>query len=39
MLQTDADGVITFDGARDTYHLSPLKVPEGYSFDASGRML
>ena len=35
MLQTDADGVITFDGARDAYHLSPLKVPEGYSFDAS----
>ena len=32
--QSDADGVITFDGAPDIYHVTLLKVPAGYSFDA-----
>ena len=29
----DDDGVITFDGAPEVYHVVMLKVPEGYSFD------
>ncbi|MBO4378790.1 MAG: TlpA family protein disulfide reductase [Clostridia bacterium] len=31
----DGDGTITFMGAPDVYHVQLLKVPAGYSFDAS----
>ena len=31
--QTDDDGVITYVGAPQAYHLQLLTVPEGYSFD------
>lgn len=30
---SDENGVITYDGATDFYHLSILSVPEGYAFD------
>ena len=30
---SDENGVITFDGAPDVYHIQLLKVPDGYSFD------
>lgn len=33
MAQGGEDGVITFDGAPENYHVQILKVPEGYSFD------
>ena len=33
MAQGDENGVITFDGAPENYHVQILKVPEGYSFD------
>ena len=33
MQQSDEDGVITFDGAPDIYHIQILKVPEGFHFD------
>lgn len=32
---SDENGVITFAGEPDVYHLQVLKAPEGYSFDAS----
>ena len=32
--RSGADGIITFDGEPDNYHVQLLKVPEGYSFDA-----
>lgn len=32
--QSGEDGVITFVGAPQAYHLQILKLPEGYSFDA-----
>jgi hypothetical protein len=35
MAQSDENGVITFDGAPENYHVQILKVPEGYSFDRS----
>ena len=33
MAQGGEDGVITFDGAPENYHVQILRVPEGYSFD------
>ncbi len=33
MAQGGEDGVITFDGAPENYHVQILKLPEGYSFD------
>lgn len=33
MAQSDENGVITFDGAPENYHVQILKAPEGYSFD------
>ena len=33
MAQGGEDGVITFDGTPENYHVQILKVPEGYSFD------
>ena len=33
MARGDGDGVITFSGAPDVYHLQLLRVPEGYSAD------
>ena len=30
--RTDADGVISFEGEAQRYHLTVLKVPKGYSF-------
>ena len=33
--QGDENGVITFEGAPDRYHVQLLKAPEGYSFDPS----
>ena len=33
MQQSDENGLITFDGAQENYHVQILKVPEGYSFD------
>ena len=35
MQQSDENGLITFDGAPENYHVQILKVPEGYSFDKS----
>lgn len=32
-VEGDDNGVVTFDGAPDTYHLQILELPEGYSFD------
>ena len=32
--RSDGDGIITFDGEPDNYHVQLLKVPEGYGFDA-----
>lgn len=32
--QSDGDGVITFEGAPQAYHLQILTLPEGYRFDA-----
>ena len=32
-LKADENGVITFDGTPDVYHVQLLKAPEGYSFD------
>ena len=34
LLQADENGVVSFDGAPDTYHVQLLNVPDGYSFDA-----
>lgn len=31
--QSDENGIISFDGAEDNYHIQLLKAPEGYSFD------
>ncbi len=36
--KADENGVITFDGAPDVYHVQLLKVPEGYSFDEGFEM-
>lgn len=33
MLQSGEDGVITFDGAPDTYHVQLLRAPKGCRFD------
>lgn len=33
MRRADENGVITFDGEPDKYHVQLLKVPDGYSFD------
>ncbi len=33
LAQSDENGVITFEGAPDSYHIQLLKVPEGFSFD------
>ena len=33
MQQADENGVITFEGAPENYHVQILKAPEGYSFD------
>lgn len=33
-VQSDENGVITFEGEPNAYHLQILTVPEGYSFDA-----
>ena len=32
-VQSDENGIITFDGEPDRYHVQLLKVPEGYSID------
>ena len=32
--QSDENGIISFGGAPDVYHIQLLKAPEGYSFDA-----
>lgn len=37
MAEGDADGVLTFRGAPQAYHISLLGVPEGYSFDADAQ--
>ncbi|MBQ3424980.1 MAG: hypothetical protein IJH38_07275, partial [Clostridia bacterium] len=34
LTQTDENGVITYEGAPQVYHLQVIKVPEGYAFDA-----
>ena len=34
LLQADENGIISFDGAPDAYHVQLLKIPDGYSFDA-----
>ena len=34
LLQADENGVVSFDGAPDAYHVQLLKVPDGYNFDA-----
>ena len=34
MTRSDENGIISFGGAPDVYHIQLLKVPEGYSFDA-----
>lgn len=36
--QTDADGLILYEGKPDQYHLQVLEVPEGYSFDESEKV-
>ena len=36
--QADENGIVTFDGAPDVYHVQLLKVPSGYSFDAGFEM-
>ena len=36
--QADENGIVTFDGAPDAYHVQLLKVPDGYSFDADFEM-
>ena len=33
MAKADDDGIITFDGEPDVYHVELLKLPEGYSSD------
>lgn len=34
LLQADENGIVSFDGAPDAYHVQLLKIPDGYSFDA-----
>ena len=34
MLVSDENGMITFDGEPDKYHIQLYRVPEGYSYDA-----
>ncbi len=34
LTQSDENGIISFDGAPDVYHIQLLKAPEGYSFDS-----
>ncbi|MBR5960709.1 MAG: redoxin domain-containing protein [Clostridia bacterium] len=38
MQQSDENGLITFDGAQENYHVQILKAPEGYSFDKDFEM-
>ena len=38
MQQSDENGLITFDGAQENYHVQILKAPEGYSFDKDYEM-
>ena len=38
LTQSDENGIITFAGEPDVYHLQLLKVPEGYSFDGDFEM-
>ena len=38
LLQANENGVVSFDGAPDAYHVQLLKVPDGYSFDADFEM-
>ena len=33
--ESDENGLITFEGAPDVYHVQLTDVPEGYSFDES----
>ena len=35
MLVSDENGLITFDGEPDAYHVQILKAPDGYSFDSA----
>ncbi len=35
MFTSDENGLITFDGEPDEYHVQILMVPEGYSFDSA----
>lgn len=39
LLESDAGGLVRFDGAPDEYHLQLLKAPEGYGFDAEFEMV
>ena len=34
MVKSDDKGVMTFNGKPYAYHITILKVPEGYSFDS-----
>ncbi len=34
LVQADGNGIVTFAGAPEDYHMQVLKVPAGYSFDA-----
>ena len=34
LTQSDENGIISFDGGPDVYHIQLLKAPEGYSFDS-----
>ena len=38
LLKADENGIVSFDGAPDAYHVQLLKVPDGYSFDADFEM-
>ena len=38
MCFSDEDGLISFDGAPDRYHVQVLKVPEGYSLDEESEL-
>ncbi len=38
MLQSGSDGIITFDGPPDRYHVQLLRAPKGYSFDRDFEM-